>query len=154
MNKYTKLEEKIKSMTPKEVILSMIDGLENPVMEVLLTNWGTRENGICYGCAAANAICKLGGLDPKEEFVITQDMYYDTNHSRLYIENSEIVEDFENAINDLRLGNIRYCNQWLNEIGIPEIKSINNQLLPQITDDNYTDQEVLNAYRELAEYQK
>src|SRR5690606_4949256 len=103
---YEQLEQNIKSMTAKEIVLAMVDSLKNPVTKVLMSTFGFKENGICYGCAATNTICKLGGLDPHIELGT-----WDSDGKRKYVENSRFLDYFEDAIDSLRQGNIEYYNE-------------------------------------------
>lgn len=89
---YEQLEQKIKLMTAKEIILAMVDSLKNPVTKVLMSTFGFKENGICYGCAATNTICKLGGLDPYIELGERD------SKRRKYVNNSIFLNYFEEAI--------------------------------------------------------
>jgi len=60
------LTEKIKSMTAKEHIMNMVEGLRNPMTVINMDTFGEkREDGVCFGCAATNSICRLiGSIDP------------------------------------------------------------------------------------------
>ena len=148
MKKYKNLEEKIQSMTAEEIIMSMVDGLKNPVVKVDMDSFGHKDDtGICYGCAATNAICKLGDLNPNEELPI--DIF---STDRKYIESSRLIDIYETAIDDLRQGNLVYYN--IRARGdFAEIREKPGLELPVITNDNYQDEDVLNAYIELANYQ-
>lgn len=144
MKKYTDLEWKIKDMSAKEIILAMIDGLENPVMKVDMNTFGEKKEGVCYGCAATNAICKLGGFEPSKEMALYG--------SRTYSDNSYFLVAFEAAIDRLRRGCVISYNNIAIEDGFATIKELETEL-PAITNQNYQDPEVLKAYRELANAQ-
>jgi len=52
--------EKIKSLTPKEVIMAMVEGLQNPKTKIKMSTYGYKDgNNICYGCAATNCLLTL-----------------------------------------------------------------------------------------------
>lgn len=144
MKKYTDLESKIKSMSSKEIILAMIDGLENPVMKVDMNTFGKKKDGFCYGCAATNAICKIGGLEPSDEIP--------AYGRSLYVSNSYFLYGFEQAIDYLRRGWVDYYNRLASKRGFATITTSKTEL-HGITNENYQDREVLNAYRELANAQ-
>ena len=146
-NKYTVLEEKIKSMSAKEIILAMINGLKNPVVNVSMSTYGHKTNGICYGCAATNLICSVGGLDPQKELPDWR------NGGSIYAVISPFLSAFEMAIDKLRLGDIEYYNDFASEYGFAEIKEPIGCELPPIRGHNYQDLEVLMEYEMLANYQ-
>lgn len=144
---YEELEIKIKSMSAKEIILAMVDSLQNPVTEINMDSFGHLEGEICYGCAATNTICKLGGLDPVIEFQKAGPL----SVNRLYTEN-RFIDRFEPAIDYLRQGDIYWYNVCAREYGFSEI-AINNQYLEEITNFNYQAKEVLQGYIDLANSQ-
>lgn len=141
MEKYKNLEEKIKSMTAKEIILAMVDSLKNPVTKVNMYDFGSYEDGICYGCAATNTICRLGEFNPKEELSIVGPRY-----------RTVFISGFEDAIDCLRNGYIKRYNSLAQEYEFATIKTSTD--LPKIDDDNYQDPEVLQAYIDLANAQQ
>lgn len=148
---YQELEQKIKSMSAKQIILAMVDSLQNPVMRVDMNEYGRKVSGICYGCAAANTICKLGNLDPKKEFVSVDERRECVN--RNYEIESDFVSSFESAINFLRSNHIPAYNRRAKASGFAEIVEKKLLDLPAITNYNYKENEVLAAYVELANYQ-
>lgn len=144
MEKYTNLERKIKSMTAKEIIMAMVDGLMNPVTKIHMNTFGLYDNGICYGCAATNAICSIGMLDPEEELLSISGPKY-----RKY---SGLISGFEDAIDELRNGHINSYNHFAQEYGFATI--IESTELPEIDNDNYQDPKVIQAYIDLANAQQ
>lgn len=147
---YEELENKIKSMTAKEIILSMVDALKNPVTRIKMTTYGEIYNGICYGCAATNTICKIGNLNPMDEFESIEGFGGTTTNIKYNLYNT--ITLFESAIDSLRLGNIIEYNLIAEGIFatiiIPSLFH-----LPNITDQNYKDEKVLQAYIDLANMQ-
>lgn len=109
MEKYTNLEGKIKSMSAKEIILAMVDGLMNPVTKIDMYTFGWYEDGICYGCAATNAICRIGMLDPEVELLSISGPKY-----RKY---SDLISGFEDAVDCLRNGYIKRYNSLAQKYG-------------------------------------
>jgi len=132
------LEQKIRSLSAKEIIMAMVEGLKNPKTKIDMTTYGeVRSKGICYGCAATNAIIQLSDYTPKEAC----ELYYKVNGVIVY---------FEMAINALRQGNIIYYNLISLDISLPQIKEPDFEV-PYISSD-YT-QEDLEPYIKLAEMQ-
>ena len=144
MKKYTNLERKIKSMTAKEIIMAMVDGLINPVTKIHMNTFGLYDNGICYGCAATNAICRIGMLHPEVELKSIAGPKY-RNHS-------ELISVFEDAIDCLRNGYIEGYNSLAGQHGFAIIKTPTK--LPEIDNDNYQDPKVIQAYIDLANAQE
>ena len=144
MEKYKNLESKIKSMTAKEIIMSMVDGLMNPVTKIDMYTFGWYEDGICYGCAATNAICRIGMLDPEVELLSMSGPKY-----RKY---SDLISGFEDAVDCLRNGYIKRYNSLAQKYGFATITESTE--LPKIDNDSYQDPEVLQAYIDLANAQE
>lgn len=140
MEKYTKLEQKIKSIA-KEIVLAMLDGITDPVTIFDAHTFGHKSYGICYGCAATNMICKVGNLNPFEELM-------EELQIPRYRYSSGIVSGFESAIDCLREGDITAYNFLADTEGfalIPEEAD-----LPEIDNDNYQDPEVLKEWYDFA----
>src|SRR5690606_19420730 len=95
---YTEFENKVKSMTAHDIIMSMVDGLRYPRTEIDMWTFGAIEEGVCYGCAATNAILHIMGVDNYE---------YVNEHIRTSLGNKNrppFVTQFEHAIDRLRCG--------------------------------------------------
>jgi hypothetical protein len=140
-------EEKVKSMTAKGIILTMIDALENPVVRIDMNSFGYEYNGICFGCAATNTVCKISGVTFTPDDINLYDGQWkvvNTDHS--------FLQGFEHAIDSLRQGDIQFYNNNARKIGIAEIEDYGIEL-PCIDNYNYNNSEVLNAYRKLADAQ-
>ena len=141
------LEEKIKNLTPYELIDAMIIGLKNPSCQINMITYGNVIDGICFGCAATNAIQYLSG----EKF--TPDNIIGGYNRAKYLKlDLNILDRFENAINYLRLGNIDTANFYLAGLGIPKIIYDLNKRYPELTTENYM--ENLHHYEELRDQQK
>lgn len=116
--------EKVRSMTAKEIIMAMVEGLKNPYTKIDMETYGERRGSICYGCAATNTICYIdGGID---------NLLPDAGH-RVYFDS--IISQFETAINKLRQGNISGYNVWIEKAFIAEIKTIDGIELPYLGSD-------------------
>ena len=147
-------KEKVQSMTAKEIILSMVEGLEKPKVKVDMNYYGHTQptfyffglfsNTECFGCAATNAICKISG-------VTFDKINIGSTSARAEAVGSDTVffNAFEYAINALRCNDIEYYNQTAANIGIAKI--VKHVSLPYLTN-KYTKVQ-LDQYRLLAEMQ-
>lgn len=142
---YDQLAKKIQSMSAKEIILAMVDSLQNPVTIVDMDTYGKIRDEVCYGCAATNTICKLGGFDPKAQLP-----FYEITVPA-YSRNNKAISGFESAINYLRAGYVDLYNVEANHHEFAEIKDF--EPLPEIYNDNYKDPEILQQYINLANQQ-
>jgi len=138
--------EKVQSMSAKEIIMAMVQGLRDPKVRVNMSYFGGSANDICYGCAATNTICEISGK------VFTP---YNINNT---LQRSEFIgvdfdflKCFEHAINYLRIANLYEYNRVALAIGIATIEytTIN---VPVLHND-YTSEQ-LDQYVELANSQK
>lgn len=141
------LEEKIKSLTPFEVIDSMIQGLKDPKCIVYMGSFGAKVDGTCFGCAATNAIMYLSGITFTPENIETTD----SRAAALRID-IRTLDYFEFAIDNLREGRLDIANDCLREIGVAPIKYDINKTYPRLTTDTYL--ENLHYYEALRDEQK
>ena len=109
-------KEKVLSMTAKEIIMSMVEGLQNPVITINMDTYGEAIEGVCFGCAATNAVCKISGK------VFTEDNIDEDLRSNFLKTDRLFLSEFEMAIDNLRAGGIKSYNFYANEIGIAQIK--------------------------------
>ena len=122
-------EEKVRSLSFKEILGFLIEGLENPVYKVDMSIYAGTMAGQCVACAATNAICKIVGKSfPENGFANTDVRRRSVNSQWSFFDN------FEFAINSLRRGKILSYNEKAEEIGIalcfinhklPELRTIN-----------------------------
>jgi hypothetical protein len=131
------LIEKIKSMTAKEHIMNMVEGLRNPMTVINMDTFGEkREDGVCFGCAATNSICRLiGSIDPLFPAWLPGTYSYKTNVA-------PILATYEDCIDMLRRGDVDGYNDSASYIGIATIKDIESIELPVLMND-YTEEELL-----------
>src|SRR5690606_29411818 len=102
---YQEFENKVKSMSAHDIIMSMVDGLRNPRTKIDMSTYGLIINGICYGSAATNAILHI--MDAKEEEV------KDHIHTSQSWNNCPlVVSQFELAIERLRKGYVHLYNRF------------------------------------------
>lgn len=92
------LVDKIKSMNVKNIIIVMVESLRKPQTKIDMGTWGEKyEDCFCYGCAATNTICKIGGLKPmqvlKEQQADRYGFGYIDINDEHYIWHFEIVVD-------------------------------------------------------------
>ena len=140
------LETKIINLTPYELIDAMIQGLKNPSCQIDMNTYGNVIDGICFGCAATNAIQYLSGKKFTPNNILSR------NSRAKYLKlNVNVLDSFENAIDYLRLGSIEMPNLYLAELGIPEIIYDLDKRYPELTTENYL--ENLHVYEELRDQQ-
>lgn len=132
-------DEKVRGMTPKEIVMSMVNGLRKRHVCVNMHFFGGFACGVCIGCAATNTLCEIG------QVVFDLDSIGDTDARAKFINGSRyFVDIFENAINDLRMGDVRACNDWLTRIGLSLLKDtaeLNLEILPCLNND-FTEEEL------------
>lgn len=138
-------EDTVKSMTAKEIIMSMVEGLQKPAVKVAMLTFGGVFNGVCYGCAATNAICKITSKS------FTEDTIPSIRHrAKFLMTDVFFLHGFENAINELRYGCISDYNNYAEAFRFAKIKNTGIKL-PGLTSD-YTPAD-LQPYIELANAQ-
>lgn len=140
-------KEKVLSMTAKEIVMTMVNGLRHRWVEINMLSFGHKdEKGVCFGCAATNTICEILG-----EVVPLGDKYdldkHDIRNSGTDPNNPDFVSIFEDCINYLRLGDIPKYNSDAKTIGLPQLP-IPAIALPVLADD-YTEND-LQAYVDYA----
>lgn len=147
-----KFKEKVQSMSAKEIIMAMVEGLENPYTTVDMGTFGEKSHRLipnwvkpfCYGCAATNAICVIRGT--------THEFSENSKDRWLSIdEDIDFVQNFEFAIDHLRKGEVDYYNRKAELHGFAKIKSF-DMYLPFLSTEDY--KLGLRDYRKLAESQE
>ena len=141
---YQEFENKVKSMSAHDIIMSMVDGLRYPRTEIDMYTFGYEEDGICYGCAATNAILHI--MDANKEEV---EDHIDGRRAAGY--KASTTKQFEYAIDQLRKGSVSGYNRWAKDCGIAQITPIPGHVLPCLYND-YTEKQ-LQEYEKLAKYQ-
>jgi|SRR5690606_29209633 len=137
---------KVKAMKASEIVQTMIDGLEHPVIKVNMNTFGGYEsNGICVGCAATNFLCKASGVTFNIYNIIDV-----VERSKALHADWEFVDRFESAINNLRLGSIILYNSFADIINIAKIPIDYKGKLPKLETNNYRDR--LKYYQDLADW--
>ncbi len=112
-------KEKVQSMTAKEIILAMVEGLRNPTVKVDMNEFGgVNDKGICYGCAATNIICKITGKKFTKNNIENRERRSDFINTDF-----DFLEAFENAIDFLRMGDLDNYNKKAEEGKFAEITS-------------------------------
>ena len=134
-------EEKVRSMTAKEIVQAMIDGLKKPWVKVDMGSFGDFQierkwfglikKEVCYGCAATNTICEIAGI------AFTPDNIWSTGH-RATAANATFgfIYDFECAIDYFRMGDIISTNRMFGFLDLPAFP-IPSEPLPELTTENY-----------------
>jgi len=145
-------EDVVRSMSAREIIMAMVDGLKNPAVKVNMMTFGASEYDqndklVCYGCAATNAICHITKVTFTPKTI-------GSTHWRSKILNTTDVflEAFENAIDHLRSGGIGDYNDLAAWHGFALIKNIPVDDLPCLFTGTYMND--LGAYEKLANMQE
>lgn len=134
-------EEKVKSMTGKQILQAMIDGLNKPWVTVNMDTYGDvdtvrygflklRKKRVCFGCAATNTICEIN----KTIFPI--DEINTVGRRAGFIESDiDFLYDFERALDYLRQGDVPGYNSYVRDIDVAQIPVLS--ALPLLTTENY-----------------
>lgn len=140
-------EEKVKGMTAGEIIMAMVDGLKKKHVQIDMLTFGESEDGICYGCAATNAICEINGV------IFTPTVINTERKRREFVNSNDraFYFDFELAIDYLRKGRVKDYNELANKQGFAEITHHEGMHLPFLKSD-FTEAELV-QYVKLANRQ-
>ncbi|MCC6818000.1 MAG: hypothetical protein IT245_03805 [Bacteroidia bacterium] len=109
-------EDKVRSMTGKEIVMSMVNGLLNGYYTVDMGTFGNSNGWTCFGCAATHCITEIS----KVKFNYSN-ISGCTNKSIAIGCDSSFLDSFECAINQLRSGNIDGYNLHASNIGIAKL---------------------------------
>lgn len=133
---------KVLSMTTKELVLAMINGITKQHVELDFGLFGYYKNEICFGCAATNTICEITGTTFTKDFISCNE-----DRAKFIETDKNFLKDFEIAIDYLRQGSIKRYNGMAKFMGISQINS--SKVLPYLNNFNW--KENLHYYEELAE---
>ena len=142
-------ESKTKALTAKEIILSMCDGLENAPHRVEMNTFGKVKYGVCFGCAATATICRIGGYTQRD--LLLSSGRFSGTIDRKKLTGGDLVHKFEDAIEELRTGDVEGYNWYARAWGFAQIHLPEGFELPYLYTHNW--REGLPKYRELAELQ-
>lgn len=150
-------EYKVRSMTAKEIIMAMVNGLKNPAVEVRMDVFGGILNKldgsvICVGCAATNTICNISA----SKVFTAQNIAWRVDRSAVLQSSYYFLDSFERAIDCLRKGNLTDYNHFMYNIcGTKQLIKTDGFIgvFKKITDENYTDPAILQPYIDLANHQ-
>jgi len=127
-------EEKVKSMTAKEIIMAMVNSLTRPpIISIDMGTYGeTRKvdkkflgikignKEVCFGCAATNTICQISG----KKFT-PQNIFSKKTRAEFINSDYDFLGGFEMAIDFLRVGDIESYNRRAKNLGIAIIDQNN-----------------------------
>ena len=148
-NEAFEFDNKVKSMTSKQIIEAMVNGIKNKHVEIDMNTFGAVEDGICYGCAATNAICEIYGAGISESSIL------ETRSRASYVNSSyTFLDKFEYAIDHLRSGCIDSYNNCAKQISIAKIKEPDWWLDEPLLMKTHNYESLLPVYQALAEYQE
>lgn len=139
--------EKVKSMKPSEIVQAMIDGLRARHAQIRMSSFGQIIDGVCYGCAATNAILHIDSTTINYYKYISGEEYEVFDN-----EIAEFIEQFEAIINDLRCNRVFGANLTCYELLGFRLPDDYGKSLPYLGD-NFTKEELL-KYQEYADYCK
>lgn len=144
---YYALETKIRRTTAHDIIMAMVNGLRKPKTDkVDMGTYGAIRNGVCFGCAATNAVLTIMGAN--EDVV---EYYIYTSHRPPNIGATPMLGRFDYAVNYLRQGRIQDYNTEAIKGRFAKITPIPATELPVLNND-YTEEQ-LKEYEKLAKYQ-
>lgn len=135
-------------MTPKQLILHMVEAWRNPVTKRDTLDFGSFDKqGVCWGCVATNFIVKT---DP-DLFEKWQSEYSDDNLADIPIY-GDFIHHLESAIDSLRVGELNYANYHFKNLKLPQIINPNWIALPRLL--NAAGEKEFAAYEQLAHDQE
>lgn len=135
--------QKVRSMSGAEIIMAMIKGLKKPCTVIDMYTFGRADREICYGCAATNTICEISGIK------FTPKTINETEGRAKTVKTKEsFLNNFEDAINELRMGNFSNYNYYANRGKFARIKNPSDLKLPYLG--NAYTAEDLKVYEKLA----
>src|SRR5690606_8607991 len=114
--------ERLKAMKASDLVQVMVNSLKAPAVRVNMHTFGDIivEDGqiVCIGCAATNSICRIGEVK----------FDYKTIYNRAAVVkvNKDLLVEFEEAIDNLRKGELRQYNNLISRnkethhLAIPE----------------------------------
>lgn len=156
--------EVVRGMTFKEIAQAMVDGLKDPSVVIDLSSYGYETDGVCYGCAATNAICKISGVRFTPETIYERvGVLLDTTRvetrqdEEIFYKEKFFLSRFEYAINELRLGNTsqesgyNFFAALIDIAPAPENWTPGPELLGEYPRNTYPSEEL---HKLLAEWQK
>ena len=139
-------EQTVKSMSAKQIIMSLVEGLQTPAVNLQMASFGMYHpyKKSCSGGAVTNMICRITG----KVFSSPKINLRETRAKTLQVSNTFLFH-FEIAIDCLRMGEIRNYNYLAKKIGLVQIHK--STTLPWLKD-GFTTAD-LQQYIELAEAQ-
>lgn len=93
---------RLTELKPSVVIRAMINGLRKQHVKVKMSVFGYYEDGVCFGCAATNALCEIKG----EKFIGKEINKRNSRAMFMNIDRTEIAR-FEISVDALRRGMVR-----------------------------------------------
>jgi hypothetical protein len=122
-----KFRNTVTGISAVDLLKVLKEVLINPVTELDMDTFGNITNGVCYGCLATNAICKIANISVDMLRYKDDVFYYDTEcrittrtiSSNPYLEYLTIFENYIDDIRRLRFKNMHAYSKAL------DIESIN-----------------------------
>lgn len=145
----------VQAMTAKEIIMAMVNGLRNNNarnLEINMSAFAELDEGVCCGCAATASILEICDVEAEWQDLIEEGAETLQVLGNVILDGKddyEFLSNFENAINELRQGDITYYNVIASIIGIAKIKQ--TRIVPYLYSSDYFI--YLDEYEKLAEEQ-
>lgn len=135
-------EEKVRSLTPKQVVMTMVKGLQREWVKVDMSTYGDFVCDVCFGCAATNTVCEIEGRPFEGSEIIWEGSRSDSIGCSY-----NFLDVFEQAINKFRHGDTYGYNRLAKNIGLALLPEPSKPL-PILTTENYKNN--LQAYIDYA----
>lgn len=139
-------QEKVQSMTAKEIIMAMVNGLKHEWTKISMSTFGDVFDNVCFGCAATNAVCEIRQKPYLKEFLVDR-----TSRAEGLGTSYSFLEGFEIAIDNLRSGSVHDYNLYAKLGMFARIELPPEFYLPRLT--SYDWKVNIGYYTELANAQ-
>ena len=143
-----KVEDYVKTLTPKQVVELMIDAIENPVVTLDFDTFGTFDGYNCMACAATNMAMRLCKIEVSDDPVKTNFFENVSGRSDLFKLEWPFLDLFESAIDHLRCGRIGSYNYYAKILEMPILPALLSNTRYRLDNDNY--KQVLPNWKEYA----
>lgn len=135
-------KETVQAMTGKEIVMAMVNGLRKKHVKINMMSYGHKDDGVCYGCAATNAICEILGRVPEMGEWARGEDYSVIRKRSIDATDVHFVALFESSIDDLRSACFDMYNNGASALGLPKLPEPAFELpLPYLSND-YTEEDL------------
>lgn len=134
-----RVEDYVKTLTPKQVVELMIDAVENPVVTLDFDTFGTFDGYNCTACAATNMAMKLCKIKASDDSVKTDLFESIFGRSNLFKIEYHFLDHFESAINHLRCARIDGYNNYAKLLEMAILPPLNSDTYYRLDNEDYMD---------------